>query len=66
MTQDQGAYGEVYRVTDKQSGRVFAIKKIDKFKVKMRGMVTQICNEIRIMYEIKHKNIVRIFDHFES
>jgi serine/threonine protein kinase len=66
VTQDRGAYGEVFRVTDKASGRVFAIKKIDKFRVKQCNMATQICNEIRIMYEIKHKNIIRIFDHFES
>jgi NUAK family SNF1-like kinase len=56
----------VHRVTDKYSGRVFAIKKIDKYKIKQHNMLSQIWTEISIMYQINHRNIVRMFDHFES
>lgn len=56
----------MHRVTDKYSGRVFAIKKINKHKIKAQNMLGQIWTEISIMYQINHRNIVRMFDHFES
>lgn len=42
LTKEKGAYGEVHKVVEKASGRVFAIKKIDKNKIRQQGMVSQI------------------------
>ena len=56
----------MHKVTLKSTKRVFAIKKIDKLKLFTQNMATQIANEVNIMYSIKHPNIVKIIDSFES
>ena len=53
-------------MTSKSTKRTFAIKKIDKAKLFSQNMGSQIANEVKIMYSIRHPNIVKIFDSFES
>lgn len=62
----QGAFGEVFKVRHKISGRDFAIKVIQKRKIIERRMLGQLRREIRIMYCLKHPNIVALHSHFED
>jgi serine/threonine protein kinase len=61
-----GAFGSVYKVTHKVSKRVFALKVIEKTKIKKNKMENQIQNEVKIMYSLDNENIVRLFNHFED
>jgi serine/threonine protein kinase len=61
-----GAFGQVYKVTHKISKRVFALKVIEKAKIKKNKMENQIQNEVKIMYSLDNEHIVRLFNHFED
>lgn len=61
-----GAFGQVYKVVHKISKRVFALKVIDKAKLKKNKMENQIQNEVKIMYSLDNEHIVKLFNHFED
>jgi aurora kinase, other len=62
----QGAFGEVFKVRHKISGKDFAIKVIPKKKIIEKRMLGQLRREIRIMYSINHPNIISLYSHFED
>jgi serine/threonine protein kinase len=62
----QGAFGKVFKVVHKVSKRVFALKIIDKKRIRKNSMEAQMQNEIKIMYSLNHPNVVRLFNHFED
>ncbi|RMB98287.1 hypothetical protein DUI87_25192 [Hirundo rustica rustica] len=57
----QGGFGTVYRATDPATGGVVALKKMPLYK-RSRGEL--IVNEIRIMKENRHPNIVNYIDSY--
>lgn len=61
-----GAFGKVYKVKNKRNKLIYAIKQISKKQIKAQKMVSQINNEIRIMYSVNHENIIKLFTHFEE
>lgn len=62
----QGAFGLVTKVQHKKSQVIYAIKQMDKKRLKNSGMIEQITTEIKIMYSLNHENIVKLFNHFED
>ena len=50
----------------KKSGAVYAIKQMDKKRLKLSGMIEQVKTEIKIMYSLYHDNIIKLFNHFED
>ena len=62
----QGAFGEVFKVRHKVSNKDFAIKVIKKRKIVERRMLAQLRREIRIMYSLRHPNIISLYSHFED
>jgi len=62
----QGAFGLVTKVQHKKSQVIYAIKQMDKKRLKNSGMIEQIKTEIKIMYSLSHENIVKLFNHFED
>ena len=62
----EGAFGDVYRVRHKKTGENFAIKVIRKEKVIQSGMLPQVRREIRIMYNLTHPYIIKLYNHFED
>ena len=62
----KGGYGQVNLYRHKITGAEYAIKLIDKTKFQNHGQKILFAREIDIMYKIKHKNIVRLFTHFED
>jgi 5'-AMP-activated protein kinase catalytic alpha subunit len=61
-----GAFGRVLKVRHVLSKTIYAIKQISKKQVKSQNMVNQIKNEIKIMYNLNHPNIIKLYNHFEE
>ena len=59
-----GAFGQVWRIRHKKSGKVFACKQVAKERVVK--MIEQFRREVLIMYKINHQNIVKLYHHFEE
>lgn len=62
-----GAFGTVQLGIDRKSGDQYAIKMIDKRKFEMKnGKKGSIMEEVRIMFNIEHENIIKIYDVFDE
>ncbi|KAL4786249.1 kinase-like domain-containing protein [Aspergillus varians] len=62
----KGAFAVVYKLATKQHGAVFAAKELDKRRFMKNGILDQkVDNELKIMKDLKHPNIVQYIDHHE-
>ncbi|KAL3497129.1 kinase-like domain-containing protein [Aspergillus germanicus] len=62
----KGAFAVVYKLATKQHGHVFACKELDKRRFMKNGVLDQkVDNEMRIMKDLKHPNIVQFIEHKE-
>ena len=61
----QGTFGTVLKARDKQDGKWYALKKINKVKLK-KGQHELLIQEIRIHKHLRHHNIVRMRNYFED
>ncbi|KAL2841910.1 kinase-like domain-containing protein [Aspergillus pseudoustus] len=62
----KGAFAVVYKLATKQHGQVFACKELDKRRFMKNGILDQkVNNEIMIMKDLKHPNIVQFIEHKE-
>ncbi|XP_056372519.1 inactive serine/threonine-protein kinase PLK5 [Hyla sarda] len=62
----KGAFGRCYKCTDVSSSQVFAVKMIShtrKTMIQQRGGVEK---EIELHSQLKHRNIVRFYHHFQD
>ena len=59
----EGAYGKIYKVRDKQSGDIRAMKQVTKAKIQDMGKFQ---DEIKILSMVDHPNIVRLFEVIED
>lgn len=50
----------------KRSKNVYAIKVINKAKILENNLIEQIKLEVRIMYQLNHEHIVKLYNHFED
>ncbi|XP_075232278.1 cyclin-dependent kinase 2-like [Lycorma delicatula] len=57
----EGTYGVVYKAVDKESGDVVALKKI-RLEGESEGVPSTAIREISLLKELKHPNVVRLFD----
>jgi len=62
----KGGFGEVWKVTCKQTKKVFVIKVMNKKSIIEQKLVDQINREIEIMYKVDHPHIVKLINHFED
>ena len=60
-----GAFGTVKKITDKQTGLVYAVKIIDKLAMEPLAR-TRLKYEIDILKNLTHPNIVRLFEIYET
>ena len=58
----KGAFGEVYLTSKKGTQEKFATKKIDKRHASKPNAKKYIDNEIKILKEIDHPNIIKLYD----
>jgi len=61
-----GSFGKVFKAKHKKGNKVYALKQITKEKIKNLDIISQIMREIKIMTELNHPNIVKLFFHFEE
>ena len=59
----EGSYGKIYKVKNKQSGDIRAMKQIMKSKI---PDIEKFQNEIKILAMVDHPNIVRLFEVIED
>ncbi len=62
----EGSYGEVYLSTDKKTNKKVAIKVVPKNKSHINESNPDIVNEIEILKNLEHQNIVKIYEFFEG
>lgn len=62
----KGGFGHVWKVRHKLSGKIFAIKVINKDYIRKENMVDQINREIEIMYRTDHPHIIKLYNHYED
>ena len=56
----KGEFGEVYLSSKKGSNQLFATKKVSKQKIQSPSIKKYFLNEITILKELQHKNIIRL------
>ncbi|KAL2817447.1 kinase-like domain-containing protein [Aspergillus cavernicola] len=62
----KGAFAVVYKLATKQHGSVFAAKELDKRRFMKNGILDlKVDNEMKIMKDLKHPNIVQYIEHHE-
>jgi 5'-AMP-activated protein kinase catalytic alpha subunit len=60
----KGSFGQVFKAT--KSGKVFAIKMIDKPLIRKKNLQKYVNNEVKVMRELKNPNTVRLYEAFED
>ena len=60
----EGSYGVVWKVKQRKSNLIRAMKKITKNMNSKNDTVNEIINEIEVLKKIDHPNIVKIFEFF--
>lgn len=65
-----GQFGEAYKITERKTGERRAVKVVSKHKFRnehdKKFHFAQLREEIRIMKELKHDNIIELFNVYES
>lgn len=62
----KGGFGHVWKVRYKTTGKIYAIKVINKEYIRKENMVDQINREIEIMYRTDHPHIIKLYNHYED
>jgi NIMA (never in mitosis gene a)-related kinase len=57
-----GAFGTTYKVSKKSNHDVYCIKEIDFKKTGLT--VEQARNEVLLLFQLQHPNIIQLFEHF--
>ena len=61
-----GTFGSVWKVRNKITKEICAIKVINKEYIIKQNMTEQIKKEIEIMYKLNHPHIIKLLSHFED
>ncbi|KAJ5404442.1 hypothetical protein N7509_004313 [Penicillium cosmopolitanum] len=62
----KGAFATVYKLATKQHGAIYAAKELDKHRFMKKGILDQkVDNEMKIMRDLTHPNIVQYIDYHE-
>jgi serine/threonine protein kinase len=59
----EGSFGKVFQAIDKDNNKIVALKRITP---KSLDETLSICEEIKIMKKIKHKNVVKLLDYYQK
>mmetsp|Transcript_37269 Transcript_37269/g.89092 ORF Transcript_37269/g.89092 Transcript_37269/m.89092 type:complete len:730 (+) Transcript_37269:51-2240(+) len=62
----KGSFGEVFRVEDRQTGQVFAMKVLRKRKILNRNLMRYALTERNLLSYIRHPFIVRLYHAFQT
>ena len=56
----------VWKTRYKSTGKIYAIKVINKDYIRKENMVEQMNREIEIMYRTDHPHIIKLYNHYED
>ncbi|KAK4690470.1 hypothetical protein P7C71_g6328, partial [Lecanoromycetidae sp. Uapishka_2] len=62
----KGAFAMVYKLSSKRDGEVFAVKEIDKGKIKDKADAHKAQKELNVIKNLRHPNIVKYIDHLDT
>mmetsp|Transcript_16906 Transcript_16906/g.30270 ORF Transcript_16906/g.30270 Transcript_16906/m.30270 type:complete len:549 (-) Transcript_16906:17533-19179(-) len=62
----EGAFGSVYRVRHKATGKNYAIKLMGKRDILSNRALPLVRREVRIMYSLNHPYVIKLHNHFED
>lgn len=62
----QGTYGKVYSAKHKLANKKVALKCIEKTHVKNYARLKKIFNEVEILNNLNHDNIIKLYEIFEN
>ena len=62
----RGGYSHVWKVSHKNTGKIYVIKLMSKEKIIKEKLIEQINREVEIMYKINHPHIIKLINHFED
>lgn len=62
----KGKFGEVYMARHVETNAIFALKKVEKRKIKEYKMIDQFAKEIRLQAALDHPKIVKLYGFFEE
>jgi len=65
-TLGQGSFATVKKAVDRNTGQAYAVKIIEKKKILGEGLELQLKREVTIMLNLKHDNIVRMYEVLQS
>lgn len=58
----EGSYGKVYKVLDKKSNSIVALKKVKFHGESNQGVPQSSLRELAILKEVEHQNIINLLD----
>ena len=61
-----GGYSRVWKVSHKNTGKIYVIKLMNKQKIIRENIIEQINREVKIMYKVNHPHIIKLINHFED
>merc|ERR1719420_2641516 len=62
----RGSFGEVQKVRRKGTSKIYALKTIKKSDVLEGNLIDQVEREIEVQKSLKHRNVLRLYQHFED
>jgi serine/threonine protein kinase len=62
----EGRFGTVHQVIHKETGAIFALKKVPKEKIKSLCMLDQFILEIKLQSFIHHQYILTLYGYFDD
>jgi serine/threonine protein kinase len=62
----QGSFATVKKAVDRNTGQNYAVKIVEKKKILGEGLELQLKREVTIMLNLKHENIVRMYEVLQS
>jgi calcium-dependent protein kinase len=62
----EGSFGKVFKVANKITNNIRAIKVIKKFNLEKNYNKSKLYDEIKILKDVDHPNIIKIFEFFED
>jgi serine/threonine protein kinase len=62
----KGSFGVVQKIRRKGTNKIFALKSMRKHEVIDGNLVDQVELEIQVQRTLKHKNVLRLYRHFED
>ena len=63
----QGMFGSVMKAQNQKTGQIVAMKEMNLIKFRQKPkLIEMLRTEIKVLKKMKHKNLVKLLDHFQT